>query len=161
MPYQYVASFLDSATTLAAPKSGTGVFTGGRRRRVGVFGGAGDRWSDEVAVQRASLTGLTLALSSLAVVATLPAANSRADDSGQWRYGEISGWAFFRSSKRVLIEIVGVPSAPVASRSTHQFSTRFSLGAALRRLLESSTRTRPHLDSSVPHASSTELKLCS
>jgi predicted MFS family arabinose efflux permease len=132
--YTYVASLLYSATTLRGSQIGLALFTWGAAAGVGLFmsGQATDRLGTRP-VQRASLAGLTVALASLAIVANVvPPAQAVAPMLAGVAFWGMSAWAFFPAQQTRLIEIVGVPAAPVALSLNASFMyLGFSLGAAL------------------------------
>ncbi|MGD0678254.1 MAG: MFS transporter [Polyangiaceae bacterium] len=132
--YTYVAPLLYSATPLRGSQIGLALFTWGAAAGVGLFvsGNATDRLGSGV-VLRASLTSLILALAGLAVVANLvtPAEAVVPVLAAMALWG-MSSWAFFPAQQTRLIELVGVPSAPVALSLNASFMyLGFSLGAAL------------------------------
>ncbi len=97
-----------------------------------VSGNATD-WFGTKIVLRGSLTSLILALSGLAVVANVvaPAAAVLPVLVAMALWG-MSSWAFFPAQQTRFIELVGVPSAPVALSLNASFMyLGFSLGAAL------------------------------
>jgi predicted MFS family arabinose efflux permease len=132
--YTYIAPLLERVTTLHGSQIGLALFTWGVAAGVGLFvsGQATDRLGTKW-VQRASLTGLALALSSLAVVANVfPPRIAVLPMLAAVALWGITGWAFFPAQQTRLIEIVGVPSAPVALSLNASFMYfGFSLGAAL------------------------------
>jgi predicted MFS family arabinose efflux permease len=132
--YTYLAPLLYDATLLRGAQIGLALSTWGLAAGLGllVSGTATDRVGTEV-VRRASLTGVVVALAGLAVVANavtptralVPVLTAIA------LWGMCS-WAFFPAQQTRLIEIVGVPSAPVALSLNASFMyLGFSLGAAL------------------------------
>jgi predicted MFS family arabinose efflux permease len=132
--YTYVAPLLYSATPLRGSQIGLALFTWGAAAGVGLFvsGNATDRLGSGV-VLRASLTSLILALAGLAVVANLvtPAEAVIPVLAAMALWG-MSSWAFFPAQQTRLIELAGVPSAPVALSLNASFMyLGFSLGAAL------------------------------
>jgi predicted MFS family arabinose efflux permease len=132
--YTYVAPLLYSATPLRGSQIGLALFTWGLAAGVGLFvsGNATDRLGSGV-VLRASLTSLVLALACLAVVANVvtPAEAVVPVLAAMALWG-MSSWAFFPAQQTRLIELVGVPSAPVALSLNASFMyLGFSLGAAL------------------------------
>ncbi len=132
--YTYVAPLLYSATPLRGSQIGLALFTWGLAAGFGLFvsGNATDRLGSGV-VLRASLTSLILGLAGLAVVANVVAPTRAVVPvlAAMALWG-LSGWAFFPAQQTRLIEIVGVPSAPVALSLNASFMyLGFSLGAAL------------------------------
>ncbi len=132
--YTYVAPLLYSATPLRGAQIGLALFTWGVAAGVGLFisGHATDRFGSRV-VLRGSLIGLILGLAGLAVIANVvgPASAVIPVLAAMVLWG-MSGWAFFPAQQTRLIEIVGVPSAPVALSLNASFMyLGFSLGAAL------------------------------
>jgi predicted MFS family arabinose efflux permease len=132
--YTYVAPLLYSATPLRGSQIGVALFTWGLAAGVGLFisGHATDRLGSGV-VLRASLTTLILALAGLAVVANVvrPAQAVVPVLAAMAVWG-LSSWAFFPAQQTRFIELVGVPSAPVALSLNASFMyLGFSLGAAL------------------------------
>jgi len=132
--YTYVAPLLYSATPLRGSQIGLALFTWGLAAAFGLFvsGNATDRLGSGL-VLRASLTSLILGLASLAVVANV-VAPSRAvvPVLAAMALWGMSSWAFFPAQQTRLIDIVGVPSAPVALSLNASFMyLGFSLGAAL------------------------------
>lgn len=132
--YTYVAPLLYSATPLRGAQIGLALFTWGVAAGVGLFisGHATDRLGSRV-VLRGSLIGLILGLAGLAVIANVvgPAGAVIPVLAAMVLWG-MSGWAFFPAQQIRLIEIVGVPSAPVALSLNASFMyLGFSLGAAL------------------------------
>jgi predicted MFS family arabinose efflux permease len=132
--YTYVAPFLESATQLRGSQIGWALFTWGIAAGVGLFvsGQATDRFGTDI-VRRVSLIGLIFGLVALAVVANaVPPARAVAPVLSAMVVWGISGWAFFPAQQTRLIELVGVPSAPVALSLNASFMYfGFSLGAAL------------------------------
>jgi predicted MFS family arabinose efflux permease len=132
--YTYVAPLLYGATPLRGSQIGLALFTWGVAAGVGLFvsGNATDRFGTKV-VLRASLTSLILALAGLAVVANVvaPAAAVLPVLAAMALWG-MSSWAFFPAQQTRFIELVGVPSAPVALSLNASFMyLGFSLGSAL------------------------------
>ena len=132
--YTYVAPLLYSATPLRGSEIGLALFTWGLAAGVGLFvsGQATDRLGSGL-VLRASLTILILGLAGLAVVANVVAPTRAVVPvlAAMALWG-MSSWAFFPAQQTRLIEIVGVPSAPVALSLNASFMyLGFSLGAAL------------------------------
>jgi predicted MFS family arabinose efflux permease len=132
--YTYVAPLLYSATSLRGSQIGVALFTWGLAAGVGLFvsGQATDRLGSGV-VLRASLTTLILALAGLAVVANVvrPAQAIVPVLAAMAVWG-LSSWAFFPAQQTRFIELVGVPSAPVALSLNASFMyLGFSIGAAL------------------------------
>src|SRR5580704_11348601 len=132
--YTYIAPLLYSATPLRGSQIGLALFTWGLSAGFGLFvsGNATDRLGSGV-VLRASLASLILGLAGLAVVANVVAPTRAVlpvlAAMGLWG---MSSWAFFPAQQTRLIEIVGVPSAPVALSLNASFMyLGFSLGAAL------------------------------
>ncbi len=132
--YTYIAPLLHSATQLRGSQIGLALFTWGVAAGVGLFvsGNATDRFGSMV-VQRASLSGLIVGLTGLAVVANVVApASAVVPVLASMALWGMSGWAFFPAQQTRLIEIVGIPSAPVALSLNASFMyLGFSLGAAL------------------------------
>ena len=132
--YTYIAPLLYAATPLRGSRTGLALFTWGVAAGFGLFvsGNATDRFGTRI-VQRASLTGLMFALTALAVVANVFApAQALAPVLVAMAVWGMSGWAFFPAQQTRLIEIVGVPAAPVALSLNASFMyLGFSLGAAL------------------------------
>ena len=132
--YTYVAPLLYSATPLHDSQIGLALFTWGVAAGIGllVSGNATDRLGSKV-VLRSSLTALTLALAALAVVANvIPPAKAIVPVLAAMALWGMSSWAFFPAQQTRLIEIVGVPAAPVALSLNASFMyLGFSLGAAL------------------------------
>jgi predicted MFS family arabinose efflux permease len=132
--YTYIAPLLYSATPLRGSRIGLALFTWGVAAGFGllVSGNATDRFGSKV-VLRASLTSLTLGLAALAVVANVVApARAVAPVLAAMGLWGMSSWAFFPAQQTRLIEVVGVPSAPVALSLNASFMyLGFSLGAAL------------------------------
>ncbi len=132
--YTYIAPLLSTATTLRGARIGLALFTWGAAAGVGLFisGQATDRLGSK-RVLRASLTALIIALAGLAVVANVlaPAAAVAPVLAVMALWG-VSSWGFFPAQQTRLIEIVGVPSAPVALSLNASFMyLGFSLGALL------------------------------
>jgi predicted MFS family arabinose efflux permease len=132
--YTYVAPLLYSATPLRGSQIGLALFTWGLAAGFGLFvsGNATDRLGSGL-VLRASLTSLILGLAGLAVVANVVAPTRAVVPvlAAMALWG-MSSWAFFPAQQTRLIEIVGVPSAPVALSLNASFMyLGFSLGAAL------------------------------
>jgi predicted MFS family arabinose efflux permease len=132
--YTYVAPLLYAATPLRGSQIGLALFTWGAAAGIGLFvsGNATDRLGTKV-VLRGSLTSLILALAGLAVVANVvaPAAAVLPVLAAMALWG-MSSWAFFPAQQTRFIELVGVPSAPVALSLNASFMyLGFSLGAAL------------------------------
>jgi predicted MFS family arabinose efflux permease len=132
--YTYVAPLLYGATPLRGSQIGLALFTWGTAAGVGLFvsGNATDRFGTKV-VLRGSLTSLVVALAGLAVVANVvaPAAAVLPVLAAMALWG-MSSWAFFPAQQTRFIELVGVPSAPVAlSLNASSMYLGFSLGAAL------------------------------
>jgi predicted MFS family arabinose efflux permease len=132
--YTYVAPLLYGATPLRGSQIGLALFTWGVAAGVGLFvsGNATDRFGTKV-VLRGSLTSLVFALAGLAVVANVvaPAAAVLPVLAAMALWG-MSAWAFFPAQQTRFIELVGVPSAPVALSLNASFMyLGFSLGAAL------------------------------
>jgi predicted MFS family arabinose efflux permease len=132
--YTYVAPLLYSATPLRGSQMGLALFTWGLAAGFGLFvsGNATDRLGSGL-VLRASLTSLVLGLAGLAVVANVVApARAVVPVLAAMALWGMSSWAFFPAQQTRLIEIVGVPSAPVALSLNASFMyLGFSLGAAL------------------------------
>lgn len=132
--YTYVAPLLYSATPLRGSQIGLALFTWGLAAGFGLFvsGNATDRLGSGL-VLRASLTSLVLGLAGLAVVANVVApARAVVPVLAAMALWGMSSWAFFPAQQTRLIEIVGVPSAPVALSLNASFMyLGFSLGAAL------------------------------
>lgn len=132
--YTYVAPLLYSATPLRGSQIGLALFTWGLAAGLGLFvsGNATDRFGSSV-VLRASLTALILGLAGLAGVANVVApARAVVPVLATMALWGMSSWAFFPAQQTRLIEIVGVPSAPVALSLNASFMyLGFSLGAAL------------------------------
>jgi predicted MFS family arabinose efflux permease len=132
--YTYVAPLLYSATPLRGSRIGVALFTWGLAAGVGLFvsGHATDRLGSGV-VLRASLTTLILALAGLAVVANVVRpAQALVPVLAAMAVWGLSSWAFFPAQQTRFIELVGVPSAPVALSLNASFMyLGFSLGAAL------------------------------
>jgi predicted MFS family arabinose efflux permease len=132
--YTYVAPLLYRATPLRGSQIGLALFTWGLAAGFGLFvsGNATDRLGSGL-VLRASLTSLILGLAGLAVVANVVAPTRAVLPvlAAMALWG-MSSWAFFPAQQTRLIEIVGVPSAPVALSLNASFMyLGFSLGAAL------------------------------
>jgi predicted MFS family arabinose efflux permease len=132
--YTYVGPLLYSATPLHGSQIGLALFTWGLAAGVGLFvsGNATDRLGSGL-VLRASLTGLIVALAGLAVVANVVTPPQAVVPvlAAMALWG-VSSWAFFPAQQTRLIELVGVPSAPVALSLNASFMyLGFSLGAAL------------------------------
>jgi predicted MFS family arabinose efflux permease len=132
--YTYVAPLLYSATLLRGSQIGLALFTWGLAAGVGLFvsGNATDRLGSGL-VLRASLTGLIVALAGLAVVANVVTPPQAVVPvlAAMALWG-VSSWAFFPAQQTRFIELVGVPSAPVALSLNASFMyLGFSLGAAL------------------------------
>jgi predicted MFS family arabinose efflux permease len=132
--YTYVAPLLYSATPLRGSQIGLALFTWGVAAGVGLFvsGHGTDRLGTKV-VLRGSLTSLIVGLAGLAVVANVvaPAAAVVPVLAVMAIWG-MSSWAFFPAQQTRFIELVGVPSAPVALSLNASFMyLGFSLGAAL------------------------------
>jgi len=132
--YTYVAPLLYSATPLRGARIGLALFTWGVAAGVGLFlsGRATDRLGSRV-VLRGSLTGLIVGLAGLAVIVNVVGPTRAVVPvlAAMVLWG-MSGWAFFPAQQTRLIEIVGVPSAPVALSLNASFMyLGFSLGAAL------------------------------
>jgi predicted MFS family arabinose efflux permease len=132
--YTYIAPLLYGATPLRGSQIGVALFTWGAAAGFGLLisGNATDRFGTRV-VLRASLTILAFALSGLAVVANVvaPSAAVLPVLAAMALWG-MSGWAFFPAQQTRFIELVGVPSAPVALSLNASFMyLGFSLGAAL------------------------------
>jgi predicted MFS family arabinose efflux permease len=132
--YTYVAPLLYSATTLRGSQIGLALFTWGVAAGVGllVSGHGTDRLGTKV-VLRGSLTSLIVGLAGLAVVANVvaPAVAVLPVLAVMALWG-MSSWAFFPAQQTRFIELVGVPSAPVALSLNASFMyLGFSLGAAL------------------------------
>jgi predicted MFS family arabinose efflux permease len=132
--YTYVAPLLYSATPLRGSQIGLALFTWGAAAGLGLFvsGNATDRLGSRV-VLRASLAGLVVALTGLAIVANVisPAGAVLPVLAAMALWG-LSGWAFFPAQQTRFIELVGVASAPVALSLNASFMyLGFSLGAAL------------------------------
>jgi predicted MFS family arabinose efflux permease len=132
--YTYIAPLLYGATAQRGSQIGAALFTWGAAAGFGLFisGNATDRFGTKV-VLRGSLTSLAFALSGLAVVANVVAPSAAVlpvlAATGLWG---MSGWAFFPAQQTRFIELVGVPSAPVALSLNASFMyLGFSLGAAL------------------------------
>jgi predicted MFS family arabinose efflux permease len=132
--YTYVAPLLYVATPLRGSQIGVALFTWGLAAGVGLFisGHATDRLGSGV-VLRASLTTLTIALTGLAVVVNvLRPAQAVVPVLAAMAVWGLSSWAFFPAQQTRFIELVGVPSAPVALSLNASFMyLGFSLGAAL------------------------------
>jgi predicted MFS family arabinose efflux permease len=132
--YTYVAPLLYSATPLRGSQIGLALFTWGLAAGFGLFvsGNATDRLGSGL-VLRASLTSLVLGLAGLGVVANVVApARAVVPVLAAMALWGMSSWAFFPAQQTRLIEIVGVPSAPVALSLNASFMyLGFSLGAAL------------------------------
>jgi predicted MFS family arabinose efflux permease len=132
--YTYVAPLLYSATTLRGSQIGLALFTWGLAAGLGLFvsGRATDRFGTDV-VLRASLAGLIVALAGLAVVAnTVSPTQAIGPVFVALALWGISSWAFFPAQQTRLIQIVGIPSAPVVLSLNASFMyLGFSLGAAL------------------------------
>ena len=132
--YTYVAPVLGVATQLHGPQIGLTLSIWGVAAGVGLFisGSTTDRLGNRV-VQRASLTGLIVALASLAVLAnSLPPGPATVPILAAIALWGISAWAFFPAQQTRLIEIVGVPAAPAALSLNASFMyLGFSIGAAL------------------------------
>ena len=131
--YTYVALLLYGATLLRGSQIGLALFTWGVAAGIGLFvsGNATDRFGTKV-VLRGSLTSLILALAGLAFVANVvaPAAAVLPVLAAMALWG-MSSWAFFPAQQTRFIELVGVPSAPVALSLNASFMyLGFSLGAA-------------------------------
>jgi predicted MFS family arabinose efflux permease len=132
--YTYVAPLLYLATPLRGSQIGLALFTWGVAAGIGLFvsGNATDRFGTKV-VLRGSLTSLIFALAGLAVVANVvaPAAAVLPLLAAMALWG-MSSWAFFPAQQARFIELVGVPSAPVALSLNASFMYfGFSFGAAL------------------------------
>jgi predicted MFS family arabinose efflux permease len=132
--YTYIAPLLYGATRLRGSQIGLVLFTWGVAAGIGLFvsGNATDRFGTKV-VLRGSLTSLSIALAGLAVVANVvaPAAAVLPVLAAMALWG-MSSWAFFPAQQARFIELVGVPSAPVALSLNASFMYfGFSLGAAL------------------------------
>ena len=132
--YTYVAPLLYGATPLRGPQVGLALITWGVAAGIGLFvsGNATDRFGTKV-VLRGSLASLILALAGLAVVANVvaPAAAVLPFLAAMALWGT-SSWAFFPAQQARFIELVGVPSAPVALSLNASFMyLGFSFGAAL------------------------------
>jgi predicted MFS family arabinose efflux permease len=132
--YTYVAPLLYSATPLRGSQIGLALFTWGLAAGFGLFvsGNATDRLGSGL-VLRASLASLILGLAGLAVVANVVAPSMAVVPvlAAMALWG-MSSWAFFPAQQTRLIEIVGVPAAPVALSLNASFMyLGFSLGAAL------------------------------
>jgi predicted MFS family arabinose efflux permease len=132
--YTYIAPLLYSATPLRGSQIGVALFTWGLAAGFGLFvsGNATDRLGTGL-VLRASLASLVLGLAGLAVVANVVAPTRAVVPvlAAMALWG-MSSWAFFPAQQTRLIEIVGVPSAPVALSLNASFMyLGFSLGAAL------------------------------
>jgi predicted MFS family arabinose efflux permease len=132
--YTYVAPLLYSATPLRGSQIGLALFTWGVAAGIGLFvsGNATDRFGTK-AVLLGSLTTLILALAGLALIANVvaPAAALLPVLAAVALWG-MSAWAFFPAQQTRFIELVGVPSAPVALSLNASFMyLGFSLGAAL------------------------------
>jgi predicted MFS family arabinose efflux permease len=132
--YTYVAPLLYGATPLRGSQIGLALFTWGVAAGIGLFvsGNATDRFGTKV-VLRGSLTSLILALAGLAVVANVvaPAAALLPVLAAMALWG-MSSWAFFPAQQTRFIELVGIPSAPVALSLNASFMyLGFSVGAAL------------------------------
>jgi predicted MFS family arabinose efflux permease len=132
--YTYVAPLLYGATTLRGSQIGLALFTWGVAAGIGLWisGQATDRLGSKV-VLRTSLAGLVLGLSGLALVANLvPPELAVAPVLAAMGLWGTSSWAFFPAQQTRLIEIAGVPSAPVVLSLNASFMyLGFSLGAAL------------------------------
>ena len=132
--YTYVVPVLGVATQLHGPQIGLTLSIWGVAAGVGLFisGSTTDRLGNRV-VQRASLTGLVVALASLAVLANaLPPGAATVPILAAIALWGISAWAFFPAQQTRLIEIVGVPAAPAALSLNASFMyLGFSIGAAL------------------------------
>jgi predicted MFS family arabinose efflux permease len=132
--YTYLAPLLYNATSLRGAQIGVAMSTWGVAAGVGLFvsGSATDRLGTEV-VRRTSLTGVVLGLAGLAVVANaVTPARALLPVLATITLWGMSSWAFFPAQQTRLIEMVGVPSAPVALSLNASFMYfGFSLGAAL------------------------------
>jgi predicted MFS family arabinose efflux permease len=122
------------ATPLRGSQTGVALFTWGAAAGAGLFvsGSATDRLGTRV-VLRVSLTGLVFGLAGLAVVANVLApAKALVPVLVAMAVWGMSAWAFFPAQQTRLIEVVGVPSAPVALSLNASFMyLGFSIGAAL------------------------------
>jgi predicted MFS family arabinose efflux permease len=132
--YTYVAPLLCSATPLRGSQIGLALFTWGAAAGIGLFisGNATDRFGTKV-VLRGSLGTLILALAGLSVVANVVAPTAALlPVLAAMAFWGMSSWAFFPAQQTRFIEIVGIPSAPVALSLNASFMyLGFSLGAAL------------------------------
>jgi predicted MFS family arabinose efflux permease len=132
--YTYLAPLLYDTTLLRGPQIGLALSTWGLAAGVGLFvsGTATDRLGTEV-VRRASLTGVVVALAALAVVANaVTPTRALVPVLAAIALWGMCSWAFFPAQQTRLIEIVGVPAAPVALSLNASFMyLGFSLGAAL------------------------------
>jgi predicted MFS family arabinose efflux permease len=131
--YTYVAFILGVATPLHGSQVGVALFTWGVAAGVGLFisGTATDRFGNRI-VQRTSLAALTFALAALAVLANalVPAQALMPVLAAVALWG-MSAWAFFPAQQTRLIEIAGLPSAPIVLSLNASFMyLGFSLGAA-------------------------------
>lgn len=132
--YTYITPLLHSTTLLRGSQVGLALFMWGVAAGVGLLlsGRATDRFGSSV-VLRTSLAGLTLALSGLAVIANLVApALALVPVLAAVAFWGTSAWAFFPAQQTRLIEMVGVPGAPVGLSLNASFMyLGFALGAAL------------------------------
>jgi predicted MFS family arabinose efflux permease len=132
--YTYLAPLLYDTTLLRGAQIGLALSTWGLAAGLGllVSGTATDRLGTEV-VRRASLTGVVVALAGLAVVANAVApTRALVPVLAAIALWGMCSWAFFPAQQTRLIEIVGVPAAPVALSLNASFMyLGFSLGAAL------------------------------
>jgi predicted MFS family arabinose efflux permease len=132
--YTYIAPLLHSTTSLRGSQVGEALFMWGVAAGVGLLisGRATDRFGSNV-VLSVSLTGLILALSSIALIANLVApARAVVPMLVAVTLWGTSAWAFFPAQQTRLIEIVGVPGVPVGLSLNASFMyLGFSLGATL------------------------------
>jgi predicted MFS family arabinose efflux permease len=132
--YTYVAPLLYSATPLRGSQIGVALFMWGVAAGIGllVSGHATDRLGSRV-VLSVSLTGLIVGLAGLSIITNLVApARAEVPVLAAVALWGVSAWAFFPAQQTRLIEIVGVPGAPVGLSLNASFMyLGFSLGAAL------------------------------